>query len=105
MIPLSPTLRFREAQPDELPMLVDLLNGALAKALYSEPLAMDSLQAQVLGDTLPGVYPVRWQRHQRLGAWRAGNLVGFLDGLLQMPHLGAERQEIARLCRQHGWTA
>lgn len=71
-------------------MLVELLNGALEKAIYSIPFTHESLQAQVFGDSPPSVYPVRWQRHRRIGAWRARQLVGFLDAAVGLDTDNAE---------------
>jgi ribosomal protein S18 acetylase RimI-like enzyme len=37
------------------------------------------VQQQILSAAPPTVYPVRWQQTLHLGAWRAGQLIGFLD--------------------------
>ena len=34
---------------------------------------------QLFGQAPPTMLPVRWQKHQLLGAWRAGSLMGLAD--------------------------
>jgi ribosomal protein S18 acetylase RimI-like enzyme len=38
-----------------------------------------AVEAEIFAADPPTVFPIRWQQHCRLGAWRAGQLVGFLD--------------------------
>ena len=63
----------------DTPALVALLNRSLADEPYSRSFDGDSVRDQVLHAGPRTVFAVRWQRRMRLGAWRAGNLVGFLD--------------------------
>lgn len=75
MIPVAPSLLVRAFQPDEAPLLLAALNARLADTPYSNPMAEDELASA----TPTSFYPVRWQRQERLCAWRARQLEGFMD--------------------------
>lgn len=79
MIPLAPTTVVRPVLAEDIPALQELVNRALAGAAYSLPMGEAEVQRQLLQPNPPGIYPVRWHDHGRLGAWRAGQLLGFLD--------------------------
>lgn len=57
--------------------LVRLLAEPWSEQPYSAPLDGARVLAEVLADPPPSIYPVRWQRQRLLGAWRAGQLIGF----------------------------
>lgn len=79
MIPLAPALTIQPLQIEQSAALVRLLGPLIAATPYSLPLDEETARREILADAPPTVYPVRWQRHLRLGAWRGGALVGFLD--------------------------
>jgi len=56
-----------------------VLNALAMRAPYSRGLDTYALVQQLLQSNPPTLYTVRWQRHQRLCAWRAGELEGFID--------------------------
>jgi GNAT superfamily N-acetyltransferase len=79
MSPITPTLMVRVLQPEEISDALVLVNPLLVQAPYSAPLDEAAARQQWFDDTPPTLYSVRWQRRQVLGAWRAGQLVGFID--------------------------
>ena len=79
MMPVAPDLTVRSLTEQDIPTLANLLNQALLMAPYSAPFDLSVLQDQVFATTPPTLFPMRWQQRQPLGAWRAGELVGFLD--------------------------
>lgn len=79
MIPFAPALTVQPLQMAQSAALLRLLGPQMAATPYSLPLDEETVRREILADAPPTVYPVRWQRHLRLGAWRGGALVGFLD--------------------------
>jgi ribosomal protein S18 acetylase RimI-like enzyme len=79
MIPVAPTLTIQPLAPEQAAALLRLIGPPLAATPYSMPLDEETIRREILADAPPSVFPVRWQRHLRLGAWRGGTLVGFLD--------------------------
>ena len=59
--------------------LTRLIGPRIAAAPYSTIVNMEHIRQEVLTEQPPSLYSVRWQKHRHLGAWRAGQLVGFLD--------------------------
>src|SRR4029079_9822480 len=55
------------------------LNEALANAPFSSPFNPATVQEQLISANPPSLHSVRWKRHQRLAAWRARRLEGFID--------------------------
>ena len=51
----------------------------MMRAPYSLPMDGTRFEDEVTAPDPPTVYKVRWQRHLQIGAWRAGEMVGFLD--------------------------
>ena len=60
-------------------MLTRLIGPRIAAAPYSSVVNTEHVRSEVLTEQPPSHYAVRWQKHRHLGAWRAGQLVGFLD--------------------------
>jgi GNAT superfamily N-acetyltransferase len=60
-------------------MLARFLGPRIAAAPYSTIVNTEHVRREILAEPPPSHYPVRWQQHRHLGAWRAGQLVGFLD--------------------------
>lgn len=60
-------------------VLARFLGPRLIAAPYSAALTTERVRREIFGAQPPTLYPVRWQQHRHLGAWRAGQLVGFLD--------------------------
>lgn len=81
MIPVLPALTVRPFEEDDSDSLLDLVRSQLRRSLYSSELedANDSktIVEQFLQPNSPFV--ARWQTVRPLCAWRAGELVGFLD--------------------------
>jgi GNAT superfamily N-acetyltransferase len=84
MIPLAPAIDVRLLTPDDAVPLAALLNRAIATVPYSAELDETTVLREILAEAPPTVYPVRWQRLHPIGAWRAGQLVGFLDAAVGM---------------------
>ena len=79
MTQITPTLSLRPLQASDAPTLLRALNALLLRAPYSLGLDNDTLAQQLLQSNPSTLYTVRWQRHQRLCAWRAGELEGLID--------------------------
>lgn len=79
MIPIMPGLSVRPLRQSDYHAAAELVTRLLRSTPYSKPYDTDSFQREVCSPEPPTIYPVRWQRHLRLGAWRAGEMVGFLD--------------------------
>ena len=79
MIPVAPAIAVRPITPDDLDVVRGFVNQTLAAAPFTVPLDAADAHAQWVREPPPTHYPMRWQHHLRLGAWRAGELVGFLD--------------------------
>lgn len=79
MIPVAPALTIQPLLLQQSGALLALIGPRIAATPYSLPLDEEAVRREILSDAPPTVYPVRWQRHLRLGAWRSGVLVGFLD--------------------------
>lgn len=58
--------------------LVRLLEELWNEQPYSAPLDDARVQADIFADPPPSIYSVRWQQQRLLGAWRAGQLIGFV---------------------------
>ena len=79
MIPVAPALAVRPITPDDLDVVRGFVNQTLATAPFSVPLGAADAYAQWVREPPPTHYAMRWQHHNRLGAWSAGEIVGFLD--------------------------
>jgi len=60
-------------------LLARFIGPRIASAPYSSVVNTEHVRREILTEQPPSHYPVRWQKHRPLGAWRAGQLVGFLD--------------------------
>ncbi len=79
MIPVKPSLSVRPLTSADAEPLLALVNPLLEGSFYSAPMGAAELARHCFEAAPPSVYPVRWQKHACLGAWRAGQLVGFID--------------------------
>lgn len=79
MIPLAPATTVRDLTRADAAALADLLNVLVADVPYSSEIDVATVRREILVEQPPTVYPVRWQHVQPVGAWRAGQLVGYLD--------------------------
>ena len=79
MIPFEPTLAVRELTLDDAPALMALLNPTLVRNPYSTSFDLNAIEAQIFDPGPHTIYATRWQQQRRLGSWRAGELLGFLD--------------------------
>jgi GNAT superfamily N-acetyltransferase len=57
----------------------ELISDFVSREPYSRHFDESRYKQEVCAADPPTVYPVRWQRHLQIGAWRAGQMVGFLD--------------------------
>lgn len=79
MLPFAPAIAVRALVPDNIVDACVLVNQAASQMLYSRSMAAEEVNLQLLGDAPPTLMSVRWQRRACLGAWRAGELIGFAD--------------------------
>jgi GNAT superfamily N-acetyltransferase len=70
--------------------LARLIGPRIAAAPYSSIVNAEQMRREILSEPPPSHYPVRWQHHRRLGAWRAGQLVGFLDAAVGLDSESAD---------------
>ena len=82
MVPFAPAIAVRALTPDDVPAACALANDAAGRVVYSRAMAPAELHEQLFGAAPPTIFPVRWQRRTTLGAWRAGELIGFLDAAI-----------------------
>lgn len=93
MMPVPPDLLVRPLQPAEEPLVLPALNEVLQPSQHSRPFDEILFQSQLNGPDPPALYPVRWQRHARLCAWRARRLEGFIDAAVGHDHESLDRPE------------
>jgi GNAT superfamily N-acetyltransferase len=79
MIPIMPGLSTRPLRQADYPAAAELLSSLIGEAPYSRQIDVNRFKQEVCSADPPTVHTVRWQRHLQIGAWRAGQLVGFLD--------------------------
>lgn len=79
MIPFAPELTIRPVDAGDVERLLPLLASHLAQTPYCTALEAATVVEQILAPDPPTVFPVRWLQRSQLGAWRARQLVGFVD--------------------------
>jgi ribosomal protein S18 acetylase RimI-like enzyme len=79
MIPVGPTISIRSLSEADSTHLASLIGEAIGSTPYSTSMDEEAVRREIFVPNPPTVYPIRWQRHLHLGAWRAGQLVGFVD--------------------------
>src|SRR5262245_56612695 len=60
-------------------ILTRFIGPRIAAAPYSSIVSPEHVRREILTESPQSHYPVRWQKHRHFAAWRAGQLVGFLD--------------------------
>lgn len=79
MIPITPDLLVQPLASEDAVLIADIVNRACQQAAYDVWLDNAAIQEQLYANRPTTLFPVRWQRHQRLCAWRAGQIEGFID--------------------------
>ncbi len=79
MIPVVPQLSARPLRQNDHGAAAAMIARVMETAPFSRPMDVSHFEQEVSTAEPPTVYPARWQRHLQIGAWRAGELVGFLD--------------------------
>jgi GNAT superfamily N-acetyltransferase len=77
--PVVPLISVRPLTIEDAPTLANLLRELIASAPYSVKINENVLVRELFAENPPALFPIRWQQHAHLGAWRAGQLVGFID--------------------------
>ncbi len=77
MISVLPAFTVRPLDSDDLEAVIDLVNRQAGQAIYSQPFTPAGLAAEL--QQASARYTVRWLQRRLYCAWRAGELVGFLD--------------------------
>ncbi len=75
----SPLVTVSVMDADAGSILARLIGPRIASAPYSSIVNAEHIRREILAEPPLSYYPVRWQQHRHFGAWRAGQLVGFLD--------------------------
>lgn len=78
-VPIKPGLSTRPLRQVDHTAAAQLVSDLVSRAPFSRQLDTARFEKEVTAPEPPTVYPVRWQRHLQIGAWRAGELVGFMD--------------------------
>jgi GNAT superfamily N-acetyltransferase len=79
MMPVAPSLLVRPLRMDERAVIGAAINTALADTPFCTPFNQATIQEQLFAANPPSLHPVQWQHVERLAAWRARRLEGFLD--------------------------
>lgn len=79
MMPVAPSLLVRPLRMDERPAIAAALNAALSEIAFCTPFNQATIQEQLYAANPPSLHPVQWQSLERLAAWRARKLEGFID--------------------------
>ncbi|MGL4651832.1 MAG: hypothetical protein ACRC1H_20655 [Caldilineaceae bacterium] len=85
MIAPPPPLELREYDPDDSPHVIALINRWLTVAPWSLPFDARMAKDQLLATPPPSEFGARLQEAVRYCAWRAGELIGYLDGAYGAP--------------------
>lgn len=93
MMPVMPSLLIRPLQGDERNLIADALNAALADMPFTRPFNTAELYEQLYSPNPPSLHSVRWQQCQRIAAWRARRLEGFIDVATGFDSESQERPE------------
>jgi GNAT superfamily N-acetyltransferase len=79
MIFVSPLITVQAMDAAASGVLTRILGPRIATAPYSAIVGHEQIRQEIFAEQPTSFYAVRWQQHRRLGAWRGGQLVGFLD--------------------------
>ncbi|HXF61953.1 MAG TPA: GNAT family N-acetyltransferase [Caldilineaceae bacterium] len=93
MISIPPTITVHTLTDAHCGVLTRFLAPRIAAAPYSSAMDEAAVRREVMAEPPPAVFPVRWQQHRRLGAWRAGQLVGFLDAAVGLDSESLDRPD------------
>lgn len=85
MIPVSPDITLRPLRDDDADKIAHLLNRAIMEAPYSGIYTAEIVRAQLRREMPDTIAQVKWHRTLRIGAWRAGKLIGLLDAGTGIP--------------------
>lgn len=91
MISVSPLITVQAMDGAASGVLTRLISPRIAAAPYSAMIGHEQVRQEIFAERPTSFYPVRWQQHRRLGAWRGGQLVGFLDAAVG---LDAESEDV-----------
>ena len=78
MMPVAPEISVRQLLERDVAALQPLVNQALSATIYSAPMDEEAVMAQVMAAEPVTVFPTRWRNNRCLGAWRAGQLLGYI---------------------------
>ena len=79
MIAIPPAIHVEALDGQAAAELARLIGPRWMQTPYSSLMDAELVRREVLTEQPQSIYPVRWQQTRHLGAWRAGQLVGFLD--------------------------
>lgn len=79
MMPIAPDIIVRPLGLGDAEAVSEFLNHAFTSTAYNLPMSEAMVREFIFEPGPLTLFPVRWQRHMHLGAWRARQLVGFLD--------------------------
>ena len=101
MIAIPPTIHVEALDGQSAAELARLIGPRWMQTPYSATVDAELVRREILAEEPQSIYPVRWQQARHLGAWRAGQLVGFLDAAVGMDSDSPMCPTIARM----GWSA
>jgi GNAT superfamily N-acetyltransferase len=79
MIAIPPAIHVEAIDGQAAAELTHLIGPRWMQTPYSAAVDSELVRREILTDQPTSIYPVRWQHVRHLAAWRAGQLVGFLD--------------------------
>lgn len=79
MIPVAPALTVRPIATEDRSAVIGLVNRWFDNAPYSLPFDARSAHQEIFLEPPYSWFTPRWVDHRRLGVWRAGELVAFVD--------------------------
>lgn len=85
MIPLAPEISIRTLTQPDASALAPLLNRTLNRAPFSMEYNPTTLVAHLMDEVPFSVGAVVWHTYLLIGAWRAGELIGFMDAATGIP--------------------
>lgn len=79
MIPPAPTIAVHEIDATQSMDLARFLAPRWTDVPYSASVDVGLVRREILATPPPSIYAVRWQQHRQFAAYRAGQMIGFLD--------------------------
>ncbi len=97
MMPVAPSLLLRPLQGDERHMIGEAINTVLAETPFCTQLDPATIYEQLYAANPPSLHPVNWQGFERIAAWRARRLEGFIDAAVGLDSDNIDSPDYAQI--------